>query len=159
MPIPKMTLIEALVTEQTCGDACWHAKEDICHCSCGGKNHGCLRTEDGEQPARTRKIKNAMYQLISVETYDENECRAHNQQPIYELMRHIENKAIDKGLFEYYELKGSKSFCTKPLPVYVKTASESEVKRWPELSTWRKAPEWFKPLTVWLRIDLLDLQN
>ena len=33
MPIPKQTLIQAMITEQTCGDACWHAKEDICRCS------------------------------------------------------------------------------------------------------------------------------
>lgn len=45
MPIPQKTMLEALYTEHTCGDACWHAHEDICRCSCGGRNHGCLRKE------------------------------------------------------------------------------------------------------------------
>jgi hypothetical protein len=161
MPIPKMTLTEILITEQTCGDACWHAKEDVCHCSCGGKNHGCLRTEDGEQPTRTRKIKNNMYQLVVVEPIKENACIAETTQPIYKLERTIDDNAIKAGLFEYYELKGCKSFCQKPLPVYVKSASDSEIKRWPELSQWRNKTELeliiHKPLTVWVRIDLLNL--
>lgn len=31
--MPKRTLAEILITESTCGDACWHAKEDVCKCS------------------------------------------------------------------------------------------------------------------------------
>lgn len=157
----QQTLLQAMITERTCGDACWHAREDICHCSCGGRNHGCLRTNDGEQPARTKRIQGAMYQLIAVETYSETECRAATKHPIYILQRMIDDNAIKAGLFEWHELKGSKSFCDKPLPVYVKTASESEVNRWAELSQWRKgelALMFNKPLTVWIRADLLNLK-
>ena len=54
----------ALLTGATCGDACWHAREDICRCSCGGKNHGILLGTDGKQPTRTRKIGGKFYEYI-----------------------------------------------------------------------------------------------
>lgn len=51
----------------TCGENCWSAKEDICHCSCGGKNHGIdLR---GENALRNCKIGGYRYELVSVGTY------------------------------------------------------------------------------------------
>ena len=159
MPIPKRTLTEVLITEQTCGDACWHAKEDICHCSCGGKNHGCLRTEDGEQPARTRKIKNAMYQLIAVETYSETECKAATMEPINKLSDIIEDNAVKADVINKEDL-WNKTYCKTSLPCYIKTASEGEVSRWPELSTWRKEElksSWYRPITLWVRADLLHL--
>lgn len=57
--------ILAVLTSQTCGEPCWHAKEEICRCSCGGKNHGCLN--DGrEQPQRHSKINGRSYKLEGV---------------------------------------------------------------------------------------------
>lgn len=56
----------AFLTETTCGESCWHAKEEICRCSCGGKNHGILKTENGEQPIRQSKIDGKRYQLLAV---------------------------------------------------------------------------------------------
>ncbi len=47
-----MKPIAAYLTEHTCGEACWEAREDICRCACGGRNHGCMRSADGVQPAR-----------------------------------------------------------------------------------------------------------
>jgi hypothetical protein len=162
MPLPNQTLFQALVTEQTCGDACWHAKEEICHCSCGGRNHGCLRSQNGEQPARTRRIKDAMYQLVAVESYKPNACIAETSHPMYELLRHLDHAAIDAKLFEYYELMGCKSNCDKPLPGYLKSSTESELNRWTELSQWHNnATELelirHKPLCLWVRSDLLHL--
>ena len=46
------------MTGSTCGEACWRALEDVCRCSCGGRNHGC--DNDGTaRPYRTcqRTIK------------------------------------------------------------------------------------------------------
>jgi len=161
MPLPQQTLIQALITEQTCGDACWHAKDEICHCSCGGRNHGCMRTKDGEQPQRTRKIKGSMYQLVTIEQDIKDSCIAERTHPIYQLERTIDDNAISAGLFEHHELKGCKSWCDKPLPVYVKSANQSEIERWPELSQWRDKTELelirHKPLMVWVKIDLLNL--
>lgn len=54
----------AVMTGSTCGDACWHAREEVCRCSCGGKNHGIL-TRGGCAPKRTCKIEN-FYELVAV---------------------------------------------------------------------------------------------
>lgn len=54
----------AVMTGSTCGDMCWHAREEICRCSCGGANHGIL-TRGGVQPKRTCKIE-SMYELVAV---------------------------------------------------------------------------------------------
>ena len=43
----------------------WHAREDICRCSCGGRNHGILRN-GGEQPERTSRKGRAIYKLIAI---------------------------------------------------------------------------------------------
>jgi hypothetical protein len=53
----------------TCGEACWKAREDICKCSCGGKNHGIqLR---GENAVRTSKQNGYRYELVSVGKYSD----------------------------------------------------------------------------------------
>ena len=43
----------------TCGEACWSAKEDVCRCSCGGRNHGITRTGT---PAPVRQCRRGMWQ-------------------------------------------------------------------------------------------------
>lgn len=48
----------------TCGEGCWSAKEDVCRCECGGKNHGIhLR---GETAIRACRINGYRYELVSV---------------------------------------------------------------------------------------------
>ena len=138
MDKPIQTLVQILITEHTCGEACWHAREEVCRCSCGGRNHGCLNTKDGSQPSRTRKIKNSVYQLVTIESDNPNECRAVTMKPIHTMQYLINRKAIAAGLFEHYELNSSAEYCPKPLPSYVKTASEPEIKRWIELANWRQ---------------------
>lgn len=56
----------AVLTSQTCGEPCWHAREEVCRCSCGGKNHGCLLTADGARPQRMAKIDGHRYKLAGV---------------------------------------------------------------------------------------------
>jgi hypothetical protein len=58
------SLAFAVMTGSTCGDMCWHAREEVCRCSCGGANHGIL-TKGGAQPKRTCKIEN-FYELVAV---------------------------------------------------------------------------------------------
>jgi hypothetical protein len=58
-------MVKIILTSTTCGVACWHAHEDICRCSCGGKNHGILKN-GGEQPERTCKINGKVYKLVAV---------------------------------------------------------------------------------------------
>lgn len=56
----------SILTGHTCGEACWEAREDICRCSCGGRNHGILRTSDGKRPERTCKNGHKRYILAAV---------------------------------------------------------------------------------------------
>lgn len=60
-----------LLTEHTCGEACWHAREAVCRCSCGGKNHGILNTPGGERPVRSARIQGHVYNLAAVGTYND----------------------------------------------------------------------------------------
>lgn len=54
----------AILTERTCGEACWNAKEDVCRCECGGKNHGIhLRGGTG---CRASKLGGYRYELAAV---------------------------------------------------------------------------------------------
>lgn len=59
--------IVTFFSDITCGEGCWEAKEDVCRCSCGGKNHGInLR---GGNAKRTAKINGYRYELHSVGKY------------------------------------------------------------------------------------------
>ena len=50
-----MSLLTEL-TEATCGFNCWLAKEHICRCSCGGKNHG-IMLKEGQKWAELQPFK------------------------------------------------------------------------------------------------------
>ena len=64
-------MVEAILTSATCGEGCWYAKEKVCRCSCGGKNHGCLLDGETERPARTSRIQGSTYQLVASGPYHE----------------------------------------------------------------------------------------
>ncbi len=124
------SIIEAMITEQTCGEACWHAKEDICRCSCGGRNHGILRTADGQRPERTAKIDGDVYTLIAVGKHVDiyNQAKTINLAAGY--------RAIDKvseTLTYHYDWQET----DKHAPARVKPATQSQIERWPELTAWR----------------------
>lgn len=59
------------VTDSTCNEACWMAKEPICRCSCGGANHGILldATSSGAPPVRTKRVKDQWFRLYAVASY------------------------------------------------------------------------------------------
>lgn len=61
----KSNPLVAILTGHTCGEACWHAREDICRCSCGGKNHGILNNGQ-PRPERTCKKAGKFYVLAGV---------------------------------------------------------------------------------------------
>ncbi len=55
-----------VLTNTPCNHACWHAKEEACRCSCGGVNHGCLKTANGVIPVRTIKLDGTAHKLVMV---------------------------------------------------------------------------------------------
>lgn len=61
----KSNPIMAILTGHTCGEACWHAREKVCRCSCGGKNHGILNN-GLPRPERTSKKDGKFYTLAGV---------------------------------------------------------------------------------------------
>lgn len=63
----------SILTGHTCGEACWHAREEVCRCSCGGKNHGILNN-GLPRPVRTSKKDGNFYVLAGVApSYTEGE--------------------------------------------------------------------------------------
>lgn len=139
-----MDLAKIILTGHTCGEACWRAEEDICRCSCGGKNHGCLRTTNGARPERTCRIKKHIYKLIAVGDAGNLE---HTAQQI--------NQAA--GITFLYAHTSQDRDCDN-VPAKMKCASKSQINAWPELSAWRGKTEselYFdgKPYLLWHKIE------
>ena len=114
-----MSPIAAVLTEATCGEACWHAREEICRCSCGGKNHGCLKTADGERPVRTAKIQGIRFELLGVG----DQWELHQQ--AVEL-----NKA---GGVTFYYADSSTNSWDADIPAKLRKATKAQLTGWPEL--------------------------
>src|SRR4051812_21952548 len=125
--------IISIFSDITCGEACWHAREPICRCSCGGKNHGCLTVAGGgEQPLRTCRIGGVRYELHSVGF----------MRDLYEpawLINSSEGwRSIDGRAHAYhYSWKETDDGS----PARLKTASKAALKSWPELRGFADHPE------------------
>lgn len=130
-----MSSIAAFLTETTCGEACWQAHEDICRCSCGGKNHGCMRSADDIQPTRASKIDGYRYELKAVGTnvYGEAKAINHANGP-----RSVDR--INERLTYTYWWDST----DRGAPARVKRATESQIAKWPELSAARSEIESIK---------------
>lgn len=130
----------ATMTSQTCGEACWHAKEEHCRCSCGGANHGCLLKHGAEQPVRTKKIDGAMYELAGV---DVKPHEVDSQLSSGE----FEPACVTKN-YKYYpdDIPYDKphwfTYQSRNSPLRAKTASKDEIARWPELAAYRNRDAW-----------------
>lgn len=121
----------ATLTAQTCGDACWHAREDVCHCSCMGLNHGCLRTAGGEQPVRAARVMGDMHELVAVGTEGELMSQAHEV-----------NKTRMGDRWWYGAPTTREGYMAGPAKI--RKATEGQIARWPELAhlrTWRDGVE------------------
>jgi hypothetical protein len=116
-------MVEAILTNHTCNEACWWAKEKVCHCSCGGKNHGCLLVDGAERPSRTSRIDGEMYGLAAVGRYAD-------------LYREAENAL--KALPPKVAYGSSWAFpwgaTDKGAPLRLKSASKAQLKSWTELA-------------------------
>lgn len=129
----KANPLMAILTGHTCGEACWHAREEVCRCSCGGKNHGILRTADGIRPTRTRKIDGNFYELAAI-------CLPWTS-------REEERRIMDER-FPGLDWCGYGEFRKeKTMPVLARKISEGQAK-WPEVQAIKGATYliWARPV-------------
>jgi hypothetical protein len=146
--------VHAVLTEQTCGEACWHAKEEICRCSCGGKNHGVLRAAEGEQPIRACKIDGIRYELLAVGPG--REMRSQVNTLLRELPPHTVTpvhgcNGVD-AVYKYFWKETDKGS-----PFRMKPATPIQAHHWPELSAYANLDLFdFRvkvcPALIWKRI-------
>lgn len=121
-----MSGIAAFLTNATCGEACWHACEDVCRCSCGGRNHGCLRRENGQRPERTAKIDGHRYKLAGVG----------RSEVIYPDAGKINAAAGVRCKDSYYSYSWRET--DHGAPARVRKATQSQIDNWPELAAARE---------------------
>ena len=149
-----MRTVIGIMTSQTCGDACWHAKEEVCRCSCGGKNHGCL-VNGGTKPERTSRIDGHVYRLKAIGLYSDiaKDAREINRlagwrsvekpHPVIQgnyistfTPEDIEAARI-AGTLQWSQYKYTWSTTDSGAPARLKSASPSQMK-WQELSGWQE---------------------
>ena len=117
------------MTDATCGENCWTAREEICRCSCSGANHGCLLSGDGERPVRSARVRGKRFQLLAVGGY----AQLHDEFPMFRKM-HGDYVLERHGLM-------------------MKKASPSQINLWPELQAYRNIERHYRwqdePYVVW----------
>lgn len=139
-------MLEIILTEATCGSACWEAREDVCRCSCGGKNHGCLKTADGVRPERMAKIGGFRYVLKAIGG-NRTEPSLYQQARV---INQAEPKRTSNGyVWHWYPTD-------KGAPARVKTATKQQVHGWAELASHKSQPGAWKPRPdlLWVREDI-----
>lgn len=157
-----MNPLVAFLTEATCGEACWEAREDICRCSCGGENHGCMRDTTGKRPERTAKIDGYRYVLkaadvsgIYAQARKINDAAGPYRVEPYTAIDYHEDGTQTKVAKEY------RYFYTETMkgaPARRKPATREQIARWPELAAWRDDLR-SKPYLLWVREDLVPKSN
>lgn len=111
-----------LLPGHTCGDACWHARDAVCQCSCGGANHGIL-LKGGERPTRTCRVGQDFYEMVEIGEYG-----------AIEDARMAETRAC--GHHWYFDPYG---------PWIKKAATKTQIENWPELKPYIT----IKPYILW----------
>ena len=156
----------------TCGEACWSAREDICKCSCGGKNHGILLTSDGTRPMRSSKISGYRYELKAIGKYSE----------ISEQVRKI-NEGVGpykiEKFFTYcfeHQMKDCTPECKenhtkeykyyydssdRGAPAKFKCASKQQIDKWTELENYKKLDRYElihnTPYLLWEKVQVEEV--
>lgn len=133
--------IRAVLTSQTCGEPCWHAREEVCRCSCGGRNHGCLLTKDGVKPPRMAKIDGHRYILVAVGEGAREAARELNSRQ----WRSVEKPFQYGDSLMQYKYSWADTDCGAP--GRCKWATPQQVEKWEELSAYRGMRE--RPLLCW----------
>lgn len=152
-------LLLSVLTGATCGFACWEAREDVCRCSCGGKNHGVLRHAGAVQPQRTAKIDGIPYRLEAVGARAEVGAVADGVNRAFGY-RSIERPIRYEGLdgVRWIQYRYTWKDTDSGAPARLKYATADQIKRWPELSAWRGLDRFelyqAAPSLVWVRIEM-----
>lgn len=150
-------------TTQSCGAACWYAKEPDCRCSCGGANHGLLLTQDGgEMPRRNCTIQGARYVLGAMGFYSDvmAKLRAFNNQTRETLGRQVAVLENGEPTARWYPAESNRPGA----PLWRKQATDSQ-ERWPEVAAWMEQHAQVRlglrvlrtPEMLWVRENVIDL--
>lgn len=129
-----MSRLTAILTLTTCGEPCWHARDEVCRCSCGGKNHGCLKTPNGVAPNRMSKIDGIPYRLKAIGNFPE----------VYGQARTMNREHPETFTGEW----GQVQECCETSPgayARLKPASKSQMEGWKELGAFKAGPGEYKP--------------
>lgn len=153
-----MTGIFALVA---CGPACWEAKDDLCKCSCGGKNHGMHRHK---RPGFEKLKRQMVYQGFIFELADVSEPEETGKdREGAALVRPVglgdKAQEINKaaGIRFLFAHTAREHFGEFPIAI-TRPVTEAQIKKWPELAKWRNvSPHSFalygRPSIMWVRRD------
>lgn len=155
-----MSPLAAFFSEKTCSEACWEAREDVCRCSCFGKNHGCMRDASGIRPERTARIDGVRY-VLKATAEDQTREVPHLADAINKANPRTSGSQMSSGAFYPW------TSTDRGAPARVKNASKDQLARWPELASYREriaeirsrrhAPiEYFYiwPVLLWVREDI-----
>ena len=148
--VAGMSPLAAFLTDATCGEACWEAREDVCRCCCGGKNHGCMRSANGVRPIRNCKIDGVRRELKAVGG------------DAFETARKINEESGETFIYA----SSSRDPMYRLLPAKIRTATDAQIEKWPELAAWRDEDHWtdedgkrhwlHKPDMLWIKVDRLS---
>ena len=142
--------IAAVLTGATCSTACWEAREEICRCSCGGRNHGIAK--QGQRGPRTCKAGRARYELVAVV--------ARSDKP-YQLATDMSEAATGERQRGNFSMRPNWG----PPPLFAVEPSTRAQQKWPEVGQafagWderepREAPidlHQRRPHLIWKRIS------
>ena len=110
--------VQFVLTEATCGASCWEAREDVCRCSCGGRNHG-LAKQGGRGP-RTCKAGRARYELVAVV--------AESEKP-YQMAAEMSEEATGERQRGNFSIRPNWG----PQPLFAVQPSTKAQQKWPEV--------------------------
>lgn len=153
--------ILSILTLTTCGEPCWHAREEVCRCECGGKNHGCLRDgAGGIRPTRSAKIDGVSYELKGV-AYGRGGL-SHEAEKVNHWTvsgwRGLDPLKEDGKVVQLYYYTWSST--DAGAPARLKNATPAQLSKWEELKGFTDAEKLrFEGVRLlWVRRDIAELE-
>jgi hypothetical protein len=131
------------------------AHEEVCRCSCGGKNHGVLKRKGGEQPQRMAKIDGERYKLEAIADGREIVAEAEALNRSVGWMRVVDGWSSTLGgeqkRFPYhYQWRET----DKGAPARVKRATFDQIEKWPELKAYVGCSTHNRPFLLWVKEEM-----